>query len=275
MKRGHNHNRVTIFARQKLGELMSEIKIKWSAILNSIGMICLMISPIIILSLLIKNLFPKFLTIIQNNIFILLYLSGVSIFLISILLIYWLSKGRLNKWGFNLRAKDLKIKLSVEIGLIFFSIGLISNILSILTHNYKPYYPFPLTFRNIVGMMLYSSIFVGIAEETGFRGLIQTYLMNRLSGSVKLFRWNFHIGCIIAAILFGLLHLVNLMAGSLLNFGHEFVPFVLMQVIFGSIIGLIAGYIYQETKSLAGPVVIHNLIDGLGTLSLFIFYWTM
>ena len=252
---------------------MSEIKIKWSAILNSIGMICLMISPMIILSLLIKNLFPKFLTIIQNNIFILLYLSGASIFLTSILLIYWLSNGRLDKWGFNLRAKDLKIKLSVEIGLILFSIWLIFDILSILTHNYT--YPFPLTFRNIVGMMLYSSIFVGIAEETGFRGLIQTYLMNRLSGSVKLFRWNFHIGCIIAAILFGLLHLVNLIAGSLLNFGHEFVPFVLMQVIFASIFGLIAGYIYQETKSLAGPVVMHNLIDGLGTLSLFIFYWTM
>ena len=251
---------------------MSEIKIKWSAILNSIGMICLMISPpIIILSLLIKN-FPEFLTIIQNNIFIPVYLVDGSIFLISILLIYWLSNGRLDKWGFNLRAKDLKIKLSVEIGLIFFSIGLISNILSILTHHYKPF-PFPLTFRNIVGMMLFSSIFVGIAEETGFRGLIQTYLMNRLSGSVKLFRWNFHIGCIIAAILFGLLHLVNLMRGSLLN-GHV-VPIVLMQVISGSIFGLIAGYIYQETKSLAGPVVIHNLFDGLSMLSLFIFYWTM
>ena len=274
MKRGHNHNRVTIFARQKLGELMSEIKIKWSAILNSIGMIGLMMLPAIILLSLLIIFFPTFPIIIQNNIFIFLYLSGASIFLTSILLIYWLSNGRLDKWGFNLRAKDLKIKLSVEIGLIFFSIGLISNILSILTHNYT-YYPFPLTFRNIVGMMLYSSIFVGIAEETGFRGLIQTYLMNRLSGSVKLFRWNFHIGCIIAAILFGLLHLGNLMAGSLLNFGHEFVPFVLMQVIFGSIIALIAGYIYQETKSLAGPVVIHNLVDGLSMLSLFIFYWTM
>ncbi|VUT24038.1 MAG: CAAX amino terminal protease self- immunity [Candidatus Methanolliviera sp. GoM_oil] len=254
---------------------MSEIKIKWSAILNSIGMICLMISPIIILILLTKHFFPKFLTIIQNNIWIIYYLSGISIFSISIILIYWLSEGQLNKWGFNLRAKDLKIKLSVEWGLIFFSIGLISNILSILTHNYKPYCPFPLTFGNIVCIMLYESIFVGIFEETGFRGLIQTYLMNKLSGSVKLFRWNFHIGCIIAAILFGLVHLGNLITGSLLGFGHEFVPSVLMQVIFGSIFGLIAGYIYQETKSLAGPIVMHNLIDGLGTLSLFIFYWAM
>ncbi|RZN69866.1 MAG: CPBP family intramembrane metalloprotease, partial [Candidatus Methanolliviera hydrocarbonicum] len=61
---------------------------------------------------------------------------------------------------------------------------------------------------------------------------------------------------------------------SLWNLGHV-VPIVLIQVISASIFGLIAGYIYQETKSLAGPVVIHNLFDGLSMLSLFIFYWTM
>lgn len=60
--------------------------------------------------------------------------------------------------------------------------------------------PRPVTLVNIVGNMTFQWVIVGLCEETMFRGLIQTYLMNNLKGYVKIFGNALHIGTIFGAI---------------------------------------------------------------------------
>ena len=69
---------------------------------------------------------------------------------------------------------------------------------------------------------------------------------------------------IVAAAIFGLSHFFNLYRKPL--------EFVVPQMIYATIFGLVAGYVYQETRSLAGPVIMHNVADGLETTIEYLLY---
>jgi hypothetical protein len=86
-------------------------------------------------------------------------------------------------------------------------------------------------FRDLVFMLL----FVGVAEELLFRGLIQRDLMTALG-----WKW----GLILAALMFMVMHLTW---RSVPELGFTFA------------IGLLLGYIYYKTRSLAAPIVIHGV----------------
>jgi membrane protease YdiL (CAAX protease family) len=43
-------------------------------------------------------------------------------------------------------------------------------------------------------------------------------------------------------------------------------------MIYAAVFGIMAGYVYQETHSLAGPIVMHNLADGLETTIAYVLY---
>jgi len=115
----------------------------------------------------------------------------------------------------------------------------------------KPAHPYPLT------VVTFQWILVGIFEETITRGLVQSYLVEKLKGTVTLFKWNLHTGSIITAMIFGLGHL-----GPHLFFGRSWQTLV-PHLLFALLYGLFSSYIYQETKSLAGPILMHNVVEGL------------
>ena len=47
---------------------------------------------------------------------------------------------------------------------------------------------------NVLGNLTFQWIVVGVSEETMFRGLIQTYLMRNLEGSITIVGHEFHVG---------------------------------------------------------------------------------
>ncbi len=106
-------------------------------------------------------------------------------------------------------------------------------------------------------MLSFQWVFAGIFEEPVARGLVQTRLMDELRGTVKVFRWRFHVGTIVARVLLGVGRVVPYVC-----FGQPWL-FLGIEVVFATLFGLLAGYIYQETRSLAGPIVMHNIVDGL------------
>lgn len=182
------------------------------------------------------------------------YMMEVPMLLISLLMIRRLSKGEFGDYGFNLRSGDLKLAPSLWIGVVFALVmALIDYLPPIVQGSFRIGYD--LTFINVLGTMSFMWIFVGIAEETLSRGLIQTYLMNKMDGDVKILRWDIHNGTIVAAAIFGLSHFFNVYRQPL--------EFVIPQIIYATIFGLIAGYVYQQTHSLAGPIIMHNVADGL------------
>lgn len=184
-------------------------------------------------------------------------------FFIPFLIILWLSKGRISEYGFTLKSKDLKLKLSIALGTVF---GLIEST------KYIPYIrglmPLDVSVAplDIIGNISCYWLFLGLAEETWFRGLIQTYLMEELRGWIRIFGWDFHVGTIITAMLFFGVTFSNLLIGMPLGL-------VIFMAIVGHLVGgLIFGYIYQESRSLAGPVLTHNWGHALPNLIGYILY---
>jgi membrane protease YdiL (CAAX protease family) len=125
---------------------------------------------------------------------------------------------------------------------------------------------YPVTPLNVTGNMTFQWIVVGLSEETMFRGLIQTYLMERLEGNLKIVGREFHVGTVIAAVIWGGFHFINVLVGMPIS-----TAFFLVLVT--TAIGLLMGYAYQTTRSLLTTIIVHNTIFGVPTLIGYILYW--
>lgn len=94
--------------------------------------------------------------------------------------------------------------------------------------------------------VLFMCIFVAIAEEYYFRGLLIPLFL-------KVFQGNAYWAVIGSSVLFGLMHSVNL---RVLSFGY-----VSIQVIFAMSLGLLFGAIYVRTDNLFISIFLHFLRD--------------
>jgi membrane protease YdiL (CAAX protease family) len=105
--------------------------------------------------------------------------------------------------------------------------------------------------------LVFLALVVGPTEELLFRGLIQSGLNGSVSGELQLFGWRLRLGTVLAAIFFGLWHLVNL----------PFQPLgaTVEQVLTAAVVGLVIGVVYDRTSNLIGAAVLHSLLDFLGT----------
>ena len=236
----------------------AEIEIKW----HTVGKACLRLgiafgTGFLVLTFL--NGIPEFNLLAQNSPWISKCIADFVAFAIGMVIIWHISKGRLRDFGFTFATRNLKLKVSIAIGVALGLIGiLIDHLPQVISgSSLEPVYSYTLSLVNILGMMSFQWIFVGIFEETITRGLVQTPLMNELKGTVSIFRWDFHIGSVIAAIIFGLGHF-----GPHVFFGGSWVSLPL-HLAFATLCGFGSSYIYQETKSLAGPILMHNMVDGL------------
>lgn len=205
------------------------------------------------------NRIPDFNLLAQNSPWIPKYIADSLAFGIGMIMIWRISQGRFKEYGFTLAKRSLKLKLSAALGIILASVGILLDHLPelIAGTKIKPVYPYPFTVVNVLGMMSFQWIFVGIFEETITRGLVQTPLMNKLKGTVTIFKWDFHTGSVITGIIFGVGHFV-----PHIFFGGPWFSLA-PHLIFATIYGLCSSYIYQETRSLAGPILMHNIVDGL------------
>ncbi|MDF1698925.1 MAG: type II CAAX endopeptidase family protein [Saprospiraceae bacterium] len=91
--------------------------------------------------------------------------------------------------------------------------------------------------------LLIVAVLPAIGEELLFRGVIQNEIVKRTS--------NYHVGIIIASIIFSGVHLQI----------QGFLPKM--------IIGLVLGYSYYWTKSLWYPIILHFLNNGMSTVAIF------
>ena len=238
-----------------------EIEIKW----HRVGKACLLLgiafgAGFFVLTLLIHRI-PGFELLVQSSTWIPKYIGDSIAFAVAMIIIWRISQGRLGEYGFTLARRNLKIKSSIILGVL---IGLMGILLDhfpelIAGVEFEPAHSYPLTVLNVLGMMTFQWIFVGIFEEPITRGLVQTPLMNELKGTVRIFKWDFHIGSVITAIIFGVGHF-----GPHIFFGGSWINLPL-HLAFATLYGFGSSYIYQETKSLAGPILMHNMVDGLLT----------
>jgi len=162
------------------------MKLKPAPIIKMLGVTIIVVFTIILINTTISSL-QYYENIIRDSSWILASLVHVPQFLIPFLLICYITKGRLGEYGFNLKETPPTFTHSRMFGIgalfgLFMSLKYIPQIIEKTPLDI----PQPVTLVNIIGTMTFQWIIVGLCEETMFRGLIQTYLMNNLEGRVKI-----------------------------------------------------------------------------------------
>jgi membrane protease YdiL (CAAX protease family) len=187
--------------------------------------------------------------------------------LIPLGVILCLTGGRVRSYGFNFdEDAHLTHRRVLAIGLGF---GLLMSIKYIpqIVRAGSVEIPTPVTKVDIVGRMALQWVVVGISEETMFRGLIQTYLMNNLEGYVRIVGHRLHIGTVLGAVFWGVFHFLNVL---IMPLGP-----VVFLVFLTTAIGLIMGYAYQRTGSLLTTIIMHSTIFGVPLTLGYVLYWML
>ena len=175
----------------------------------------------------------------------LMHLSMITVSLIVILLI---NGGNLHNYGFNISFEFDIIKIVIiSITLGFFS-SYISHFIK-CSDSFSPTIDFTLIHK-----ILFVFILASIAEEVLTRGLIQGYLSPFSNIGFQILNIKISLPVFISALFFGAMHLMLLQMG---------VPVsrVIIIVIFGFILGIIAGYLRESTGSLFPAVIVHSCFN--------------
>lgn len=101
----------------------------------------------------------------------------------------------------------------------------------------------------------------GFVEEIIFRCLLMGSIMHFASGK----KWRIPLAVFLPAILFGLVHLINLL-------GSQALDETLFQVLYATAIGVLFGAAYARTHNLPGLILLHALVDMVPILKAMLFH---
>lgn len=113
-----------------------------------------------------------------------------------------------------------------------------------------------------VGFLFLTCLVAPVCEEFFFRGFVQTHLMEKVSGGKRLSKFYLSYGLMVTALIFGAVHFFDIF---LLNL--SFINAVI-NAMFAMLFGLLIGYVYQETRSILTPILMHSCLNGLSLLPL-------
>jgi membrane protease YdiL (CAAX protease family) len=171
-----------------------------------------------------------------------------------------ISKGRLPRYGFRLSGiAALKMPLisaaiiALVVLLFFLLLGSIAGLSPSDTS------ALPGADMSFLQVIIFIWLYASVCEEILFRGLIQTLLSPLKERGLKIFGVDLSVPVIIAALLFGLMHLALLSAGADLYS-------VLTITLSGVVLGIIAGYYREKLDSLILAILVHMVFNIWGTI---------
>lgn len=169
---------------------------------------------------------------------------------IIIMKVYY--KGPLRNWGFNLNDKKDALKIVgwfVVIFSLFEVIGAVA--IYFIGGRVKEPIGYPLCFKNIFGYYSFEGLLSGTCEEPLFRGFVMTILAQSWKGKLRLGKINITVAGIIAVILFTFAHIRI--------FPFKTFYFDTLQLLHAFGLGLLYAVVFQKTKSLFIPIILHNV----------------
>jgi len=192
--------------------------------------------------------------------------AGISIhhigqMIIALIVILVLSKPL--KTNFCFQLGDVK-KGMKYLALFTAAFAIISLALHIFMYvnNQLPSYSFPLDKRNIIGTLGFQLFLSGPSEEVVFRALPITVLIYAFGKSIPV-KGNITLEVILASVLFSFAHI----SWSLSPF---MIKIDFFQIFYAFALGTIQGTVYQRTRSIFYPILMHSisnvLMVGMGYL---------
>ena len=164
--------------------------------------------------------------------------------------------GKLLKIDFYFKLGDINKGLKY-LSVFTASFAVISVVVHILmlAHNQLPVYNFPLDSRNVLGTLGFQLFLSGPSEETIFRALPITMLIYAFGKSIPI-KGDITLEVILASLLFAFAHI---------NWSLN--PFVIkvnyFSVFYAFVLGSIQGIVYQKTKSILYPMLMHSFSNVL------------
>lgn len=174
--------------------------------------------------------------------------------LIAMAIILVLSRLLHHNFYFQLGNKKRGIKYLTIFTAIFAMISFVYHTISAL-NNQLPSYPFPLDARNIIGTLGFQLLLSGPAEEAVLRALPIILLIRSFGNSVEI-KGSLTLEVILASVLFAFAHVDWSLAP--IKFEFDYFP-----TIYAFALGTIQGTVYQRSKSILYPALMHNLSNVL------------
>lgn len=184
---------------------------------------------------------------------------------IALALIAWLSRGNFSVYGLGWPKQRHYVPSALLWGATFGLLMTFVDYFPQILRHIPPPENLALTPGSIGAWLFFEGIFVGPTEEIPFRGLLQTFLMQRTSGRVRFGRYDMHVAGIILAILFALAHLTS--------FWTENFWIAVGQQIYAFALGILYAYWREKSGSLLAPIVGHNVSDGVEYSLIFLMTW--
>ncbi len=185
--------------------------------------------------------------------------------LVPVIFVFIWKRKLFETWGFS--TGDIKTGLR---WVLWFTLVWVAIYTGLTAYNIyfdiNPYVYYDVTnFRNLLGELTFRGLIVGPSEEILFRAFpISILLLAGFSKDYKIFNQDISQAGIISAILFALAHIgLNIIAFEVYHFN-------IVQLITSLGFGLLYAIVYQKTKSIYYPMIIHAISDVLPVLSLFI-----
>ncbi|MGI6451768.1 MAG: CPBP family intramembrane glutamic endopeptidase [Desulfitobacteriia bacterium] len=189
-----------------------------------------------------------------DHLFARLSVHHIVLMLIALAVIGVLSK--LIKADFGLRLGDYKKGLRYF--LIFTAvIAVIALIYHILMYvlGHAPAYDFPLNQKNVLGTLGFQLFLTGTAEEILYRALPVTVLVYVFGKSIRI-KWDITLEVVLASLLFSVAHI----KWSLFPFS---VDLILSQLFYAFAMGTVSGIVYQQSRSILYPILMHSISNVL------------
>jgi hypothetical protein len=194
-----------------------------------------------------------------------LLLNHALMLVIALALIAWFSKGHLSDYGLQWPKGKAYIRSALGWGAFF---GLLMTVVDYFPQILKRIPPpenLSLAPGSIVHWLFFEGVYVGPTEEIPFRGLLQTFLMLRTSGRVRLWKFEMHIAGVILALLFAVAHITS--------FWTENAWLAAGQQIYAFALGILYAYWREKSGSLLAPIIGHNMSDGVEYVLMFLMTW--
>lgn len=193
------------------------------------------------------------------------YVDHAAMLVIALVLIAWLSKGSVSEYGLQWPKSKAYALAAMVWGVVFgIVMTLVDYFPQILAHTPPPN-QLSLTGASLGGWLSFEGIFVGFSEEIPFRGLLQTFLMQRTSGLVRLGKFDMHIAGVILALLFALAHLIS--------FWERAFWYALGQQVYAFALGILYAYWREKSGSLLASIIGHNVGDVVEYALMFVMTW--
>ncbi len=179
-----------------------------------------------------------------------LYFGHTGMLLVALLWIGFLGGWRFREFGFKAPADHKYVWIGAVFGIFF---ALVMTAVD-YAHNIAMQMPpehFSLSVTNVIGLLSFEGFYAGTVEEIFFRGLLVTFLMQRMSGRIRLGGFSLHIAGVIVAVLFCLSHVAS--------FWTESFSAAAGQQVYAFVWGIIYAYWLEKSGSLLPSIIGHNL----------------